>query len=175
MNRSGARLILVVLLGLPLTACAASVEGRPTDTDSSPDPPARPMPTAEPIEITGHPRLGGAVLVYERSGGFAGTVEKWTFYPDGRVISADGTRQRVSPAEVAELIAAIEELGFYNLTGTAALPGQCADCVVHLLSMGHDDNFNSVSVTSGATTPDDPGLQAVQRVAEFLSRMSSEG
>lgn len=75
---------------------------------SLPSPESRPgrsvpfMPEATATPAAGvPPKTGGAAISFHQSGGFAGIVEEWNLYSDGRIASGEGEELWVSPKEVA--------------------------------------------------------------------------
>ena len=64
------------------------------------------------------PTRAGELSHYERSGGFAGTMQTYEIYADGRTVIRDGDTEietRVSPNDVQTALTRIEELGFFDL------------------------------------------------------------
>lgn len=128
----------------------------------------------EPAMAEGHEKLGGAVILYQRSGGFAGISEQWTIYPDGRIVSGDGQERKVSAEEVSALLIEIGALGFFDLRDSGGLPNTCADCFSHQITASSDGGLNQITVAGAGYDPQDPRWQVVQKISDFISGLSSE-
>ena len=102
---------IVILLLVFLVACKPAPAWTALDTRTPS--PARLPPTRV---FSGSDKLGGAVIIYQRSGGLTGISEQWTVYPDGRITSAQGPEYRVSPEHVSSLLKEIESSGFFEMS-----------------------------------------------------------
>lgn len=162
-------LTLIAALAVLVTACREGPMSSAAVAPSETAPLVMPTATKLGTGIAGSTRLGGAVVIYEQSGGFLGIHQQWTIYPDGRIQSSDGGRQSVSRLAVADLLRAIEEAGFFDLAPSGLLPGDCADCIVHMLSAAYEGELNSVTVVAGLVSDEDPYMAPIRIVNEFLT------
>ncbi len=89
------------------------------------------------------------VIVYSRTGGFAGISELWRFFGDGRVIDAQGVEYVVSDADLADLLDEMDTLGFFTWEfGTRRL-GSCADCFTYSIDANYDGQSNQLIFVDG--------------------------
>lgn len=144
---------------------------------------ARPEPVSEPtatVQVPAKPtdsgagKSGGAAIIYGRSGGIAGISEMWMIFPDGRVVSADGKVFAVPAVEVSALLAEIEDLGFFEISNPSGLPGTCADCFVHQITVNNGERLNSITVQGRISDPEDPRLKILEIISELLSSLPEE-
>jgi len=112
--------------------------------------------SGEPIETVvqeGKNEVGGAVLIYERSGGLKGEMTKITFYADGRVESQDGTVTTVEASQVLGLLRDIEALGFFDLEDSYGKFSPCNDCFTHTVTVITSDRSKTVTAKDGNEAP----------------------
>jgi hypothetical protein len=86
-----------------------------------------PAPTASPEEQTASPEI---VIVYHRSGGFAGTDDTWTIAADGTVThegQSAAKPQQLTSAQMDELTAAIRAANFMSLEDSYVSEYTCCD------------------------------------------------
>jgi hypothetical protein len=159
----------------PSTAGQISPRPTPTPVTASPgstaESPATSQPAAEqpapdrPAKITGE-----AMIIYRRSGGFAGVDEQWTIYPDGRITANDGGEWQVTVAQVEQLLRDIEALGFFDLDSRYMPFDTCCDRFTYEITVRSGDRVHTVTTIDAApNTP--PELQQV--IAE-ISRLLAE-
>ncbi|MCR4407571.1 MAG: hypothetical protein NUW24_11730 [Anaerolineae bacterium] len=133
------------------------------------------LPTPEPLpslEDTGKGQtaIEGAVIIYRRSGGFAGVHEQWTIYPDGRIMAADGCEWRVSPEQVEQLLAEIESLGFFEMSSRYVPLNTCCDRFTYEITVRHGDTVNTVTTIDAA--PDAPS--ELWHIIDEISHLASK-
>lgn len=88
------------------------------------------------------------MIVYDRSGGFAGKSEGWTIYADGRVVSSNGKSGQVSPEEVAGLLRQVDAAGFFSWRDSYLPKNTCCDRFTDKLTV------RTVGQTKTVTTVD---------------------
>ena len=155
------RIAVVILIMIQLLSCV------PTESDQGPPP----SPTIERTDTPTDPReekMGGAVIIYQRSGGFAGISEAWTFYADGRIISIDETEYNLEAEQVSRLLTEIEALGFFEMSGSGKLFSDCRDCFSHQLTAKGGGKFNSISAVDGAPGTQDQFWKILEKINEIL-------
>jgi simple sugar transport system permease protein len=96
----------------------------------------------------------GAILAYERNGGPTCLDHLYAIYPDGRVVGDDGANQiekQLTPADVATLLAAINDRGWFtdNMYDTWHTP--CGQCFGYYLTVVHDGQAKTVKAVDGGT------------------------
>lgn len=157
---------------LLLTACgpAVSSETAPTPPTAAPTTnPAQATPDSPPAGTTplppaltgskdadkGEAVMGDAVIVYQRSGGFAGVQEQWAIYPDGQIVASDGRQWQVPSEQVEQLLAEIETLGFFEMDGSYMPLDTCCDRFTYVIMVRHHDDTVK-TVTTIDASPDTP-------------------
>ena len=162
---------IICMLGLlSLAACAPM--SRPqvaTPTPRAPEEVASPVTSETPTvaEELRKELAARAVVVYQRSGGFAGISEQWAILPDGRVINQDGRQWRIPKEQVAELVSAIEEMGFFKMRDSYGALDVCCDRFVHRITVrsgGRVKTVTTVDAASGAPTALWHILERIQRL-----------
>jgi hypothetical protein len=132
-------------------------------------------PTIEAVGTPVNPaemKIGGAVIIYARSGGFAGISEAWTFYPDGRVISVDGSEYNVEVVQITELVTEITTMGFFEMRDSGKLFSDCRDCISHQLTISNGELIHSVSAVDGASSTPDQFWKIVEKINGILNALT---
>lgn len=168
-------LLLVLLMTVLFTACTpALVPAKPSPRSNFS--PVSPLPATvppAPDEESGEDtagKTGGAVIVYERSGGLAGVSDRWAVYPDGRVVSSEGQERWVTEQEVTELLDEIEALGFFEMQGSYGPLDACCDRFTYRITVVRGDEAKTVRAVEAE--PDIP--QEFWRVAELIRHLGQE-
>jgi hypothetical protein len=126
------------------------------------------------LEVTDTPidsnklKMDGVVIEYHRSGGFAGIMESWTFYADGRVTSDDGTVYNLTAEKVSILVNEIEALGFFEMSDSSGLFSDCRDCFTYELTVKSGTRIKSVRAVDGATDTVEGFWEIVERINALL-------
>jgi len=120
--------IILVLFALVLAACGSLGAKAKDEADKEP------------------------VIVFQRSGGFAGVTEEWSIYADGKIAKKDGKELTVASAQVTALLAAIDTAGFYEMKAGpgAGGPTSCKDCFTYQLTVTSNKKSNTITVQEGA-------------------------
>ncbi|HTP07432.1 MAG TPA: hypothetical protein VMP08_04230 [Anaerolineae bacterium] len=116
---------------------------------TSPELSATPTATASDRAAT----FPNTIIVVQREGGIAGTSDKWTIYPTGRIVSGDGTEWQVPAEQVAPLFKLVEAPGFANLNTQYPTAIPCADCYVYTLTVYGQGEPQTVTLGEGADLP----------------------
>ena len=164
--------LIIVFLGcaVMLASCTAPgnfpIAASPTSTippaAGNPDLTSPPGGNQDP---TGNPPASIAIT-YQRSGGIAGVSETWTFYTDGRLVSAEGKEWQIDPQKIARLVADIEKLGFFELSQRYMPSNTCCDRFTYVLTVQAEDVRHSVTFLEA--NPDVP-----QALMDILAAVSS--
>jgi len=165
----------------PLPPEATPTTDTSRSASGSPPPEATPLPPkvepSTPLESEdkgkGRETIGDAVIVYQRSGGFAGVHEQWTVYPDGRITASDGREWQVAPERVEQLLADIEALGFFEMSGRYMPLNTCCDRFTYEITVRSGDRVHTATTIDAASnTPAE-----LWRVIDEISRLvtDSEG
>jgi hypothetical protein len=143
----------------------------PLPPEVTPLPPTAEPPTLEPEDTDkGRAVMGDAVIIYQRSGGFAGVHERWTVYPDGRIVTADGREWQVTPEQVEQLLTEIEAMSFFEMEGRYMPLNTCCDRFTYEVTVRSGDKVNTVTTIDAA--PDAP--PELWGIIEEITRLVSE-
>jgi hypothetical protein len=142
------------LTSLLLAACAtlpAQEQGGqpPTEAPRSTDTQV-PAPAAKtPADDSKTSLPENVVIEFRISGGIAGVNEDWLIYSDGHITQGDKEWQ-VSPEAVEQLLAKIETLGFFEMTGNYMELNTCCDRFTYEVTVRNGDKVNSVTTIDAA-------------------------
>ena len=137
----------------------------PTETPLPSPVPDSTSTTSPPIEVQEE-----IVIVYKRSGGFAGLDEQYTVYLDGRITTNDGREWRVEAHEVDLLLKQIEKSGFFEMVADYLPADPCCDLFFYELSVHIGDQTNSVLTVDGAPRAPDQLWELLGFVQHFLDQ-----
>jgi hypothetical protein len=158
-----------LLVAILLTACATlPAEAPPVGETPSPQPSSAPPKSELPTE---------AVIVYSRNGGIAGLDEVWTIYPDGSVSHAvhpqgEGPEKQyqVPADEAANLLAQLQALGFFELTGSYMPLDTCCDRITYGIEARSGEQTNRVVTLDGAPQTPPELWQAIDLLNAFIAQ-----
>ena len=96
----------------------------------------------------------GAIIVYERNGGGSCIDELFSIDPVGRIVGDNGATQiekQITPAEVEQLVAAIEAKGWFTdeMYSTSHVP--CGQCYTYFLTVYSKGEEKTVKAVDGGT------------------------
>jgi hypothetical protein len=140
----------------PVADPAEPKTGQPGPTPAARETPVFTSPPADPVIAGLELELDGAVLAFERTGGKMGigpAEHIWRFYEDGRVVGSDGYTFDIGPDAVAQLLAAIEAQGFFELDKLYHPADDCCDLVTYVVAMELDGRSHQVIYTETAEAP----------------------
>lgn len=158
-----------ILLILLLTACGPA-SARPALETQPPSPAELPSTRV----LSGSDKLGGAAVVYERSGGFAGISETWNIYPDGRIVSPQGHEYTVPPERVSSLLSEIESLGFFEMSDTSGRFSACRDCFTYRITVNNDGQVRAVTAVDAATDTPAEFWQILERIRDLVASFEQD-
>lgn len=188
-------LLLLLVIGLVLTACGpaqelesdvepaltAVSESEPIDT---PTPLPGPTNTKESTEIDipeTTPEMDTAageeiaktealpadvVLIFHRSGGFAGVDQEWIVYADGRIEMPDGSTKQVDSGQVTALLDTIQSAKFFDLSDSYVPLDTCCDRFTYSITVQMDGQTKTVQTIDDA--PKQP-----EALSEVLSAVNT--
>ena len=85
------------------------------------------------------------VIIFQHSGGYAGVIEKWRIYPDGRIVDVTGATTRVSDVAVERLQSDIRDTGFFDFANSYHPKNPCCDRFSYVVRVRTNDILHSVS------------------------------
>jgi hypothetical protein len=98
--------------------------------------------------------VSDAVVIYGRSGGFAGLQQEWTIYPDGRIEFPDGSQKQVDAAQAQALFDTIQTANFQSLNAAYLPEDTCCDLFTYTVTLQTGDE--KYTVTTMDEAPDVP-------------------
>jgi hypothetical protein len=155
------RTTIAILITILVSACGSSVSNPKSTPTSIPVP-------EETDEVTGYDKLGGAVIVYKKSGGFAGVAEEWTIFPDGRIVSGEGHEYLLSENKISTLLSEIENLGFFEIKDPGQLLSDCRDCFAYQITVSIDERTKVVNAVDGQADPADAIWEIINLIEILL-------
>jgi len=166
------RQAMPILLGILLGACGPSAASPGTIPQSTLSPsPASAQNTV--VTGPGRDRPGGALISYQRSGGFAGISEEWTIYADGRVVSPQGQEYHVPPEQVLRLVDEIVALAFFDIQVPDSRFSTCRDCFTYQISVSDSQRVRALTFVDGAADTPPELRQVASLIEDFLSGVQS--
>jgi hypothetical protein len=136
----------LILIALVLSACE-SLGVRAKDDNNAEVEKITPSPGKASMELQAEP-----VIIFKRSGGFAGTTDQWSIYATGKIVKLDGEEFTVDSAKVAALLEVVQTSGFFDLKAASGIGGvsNCNDCYTYQLTVNGDEKMNTLSFQDGA-------------------------
>jgi hypothetical protein len=122
----------------------------------------------------GSDKLGGAAIVYERSGALAGISERWTIYTDGRIVSDQGQEYSVPPERVSSLLSEIESLGFFEMSDTSGRFSPCRDCFTYRITVSNHGRVRAVMAVDAATDTPAEFWQILERITDLVASLEQD-
>lgn len=158
----------------PTVAASATPANAPTESSAASAPTevgsASPLPGATDVPVQSQVAKDAAIVL-ERSGGFAGRIEAWAFYGDGRITTLDGQEvARVEPEVIEQLVARAEQADFWNMDAQYLPADPCCDRFTYALTMRHDERSHTVTTIEEAPAPD-----ALWELIQQLNMLLVEG
>jgi hypothetical protein len=138
--------VILILFALVLTACE-SLGAKAKDDNNAEVAKITPSPGKASLELEAAP-----VIVFERSGGFAGETEQWNIYATGRIANQDGKEITVDPAQVTALLEAIQTAKLTDTKAGSGIGGlsDCKDCFTYTLTLNTGNKPQTFSAQDGA-------------------------
>jgi hypothetical protein len=91
-----------------------------------------------------------AVVIYGRSGGFAGLQQEWTIHPDGRIILPDGSQKQVAAAQAQAVFDAIQSANFRSLNAAYLPEDTCCDLFSYSVTVQTGSESQTITTMDGA-------------------------
>jgi galactofuranose transport system permease protein len=114
---------------------------------------------------------GGAVIVFQKSGGSSCADQLFGIYPDGRVVGDDGTQQleaQVEPAVVSALVANLDGLGWFTDDMYTTWHRPCGECYAYSVTVTSGDETKTVGAVDGGTDAPAEYWLATSRISAIL-------
>jgi hypothetical protein len=165
--------ILSVLFALALTACQSlgvNTSGGSTDETTKITPsPGQAAMNLEPDQNM--PAADEVVVVFQRSGGFAGVNQQWTIYANGNIVTDSGETLSVNPDQVTALLIAADAAGFFDMKVSSSLgsAGNCKDCFTYTLTITNHGQTNTLSAQDGSKNLPDAFWSIIQLINTIIN------
>ena len=158
--------LLIALLGL-LMACQPQTSVQEPTATSGLEQGVQKQDTAD-LPVFGE----GTVIIYQKTGGFAGVSEQWTFLADGRIVDAEGVERQAAVEAIETLLTTIEAGGFFEMKASYIPRNTCCDRFTYRLTVRSGGKEHTVATLDAA--PDTPPalweiLDGVQEMTQALS------
>lgn len=154
---------------------------------STPDNPATPttkmLPTAPPEATEPAPNAAipeseaskdsEPIMIYERTGGFAGLTEQWEIYADGRIANNNERAWQANPADVTELQADIIALDFFALEASYIPKTACCDRFSYTLTLTYGTQSHTTTTIEQTESAPDNLWAALDLVQTFLTETTA--
>lgn len=164
--------IIIILLALLLAGCQSRANANKPESKRILDE-ATPAGTDDSLEISKlDTQTKDPVIIIQRSGGFAGVNEQWSYYLDGRIVKEyiDQTKPietfSVEAAQVITQLEALKTAGFFDMRASSSkgMLNKCKDCFTYSLTATSDGKTNAITFQE---VPGDT-KDAVQKIVEQL-------
>ena len=154
--------VVLILFALVLTACKSLGAKAEKDT-----------PAAKATDVNSALL---PVIVFQRSGGFAGVSEQWSIYESGKVVKLNGDEISIEPAQVKVLLNAIQAAGFYEMKATSGIGGlsNCKDCYTYKLTVNGDGKTNTITAQEGAKDIPEAFWNLIKQINSVLSAPTTQ-
>jgi hypothetical protein len=162
--------IILIVLAIMLTACESlgvKPEGESITNASG----ITPSPDQAVLGIGAEP-----VIVFQRSGGFAGGAEQWSIYATGKITKRNGGELSIDPAQVTALLDAIQAAGFYDLTQSSikGAISNCKDCYTYQLTINGEGKANTLTFQDGAKDVPEAFWNIIKKINEWIATPTKE-
>lgn len=119
----------------------------------------------------------GALIVYEHNGGSSCVDELYAIYPDGKIIATEGAdklEKQVTPADVNNLLAGINDLGWFTDTLYSTEHEPCGTCYTFFLTVADEGQIKTVKAVNGGTDTPPDYWKVIALIDEIIPRFERE-
>jgi hypothetical protein len=109
-----------------------------------------------------------AVVIFHRSGGFAGLDQQWMIYADGRIESPGGEQQEVDPESVQALFETIQSAGFFELDDSYVPEDTCCDRFTYTVTVQLGDRSKTLVTIDASPTQPDELTMIINAIGEII-------
>ncbi|MEZ4511015.1 MAG: hypothetical protein R3C62_03995 [Chloroflexota bacterium] len=113
--------------------------------------------------------LGDAVILYQKSGGFAGVTESWWVYENGRLRDKAGNEWQLPAEDVAAFLANSKTLGLTQMEPTYIPDGFCCDQFVYSLIVRQGDGIYQTTTADGVETAPQALFQLIEEISTLVA------
>jgi hypothetical protein len=164
------KLISLVVLAAMLASACTTAKANPAGENQVVEVTDAPQGRVAKVVATEGPDM----ISFHRSGGFAGVDEQWTFYAEGKVVTAKGAEQAFEAAKVETLLSDIETLGFFELQDSYGSKfSACKDCFSYEITISRNGQVKTITFTDGSDVPAEL-TQAIEKIDSLISSLPQE-
>ena len=169
-------LLLVLLLGTTCgPAFTAEVEMTATDVPEPNIPPdtitAVPEPdmtaTGEPEPDTPH-NTSDTIIIYGRSGGFAGLQQEWTIHANGQIVLPDGSQTEIDVAQAQVLFDTVKTANFQSLNEAYMPKDICCDLFTYTVTVQTGNETQTITTMDEAPNVPAELTAVLQTINELI-------
>ncbi|MCI0398801.1 MAG: hypothetical protein L0332_06320 [Chloroflexi bacterium] len=126
---------------------------------------------AVPIEVEGEETIlpEGAVILFQKSGGFAGVMDTWTIYADGQITKDTGESWQVAPELVNGTVAAAAAASFFDLERRYVPENTCCDLFIYTVTVRDCEQVHTVTAIENAPEAPEALWQVIRLIEQFVS------
>jgi galactofuranose transport system permease protein len=160
-------IILIAVIGLTMSRNARNASAGAATSQEIADCEHQPFRREEAATLA----LGGTALVYERNGGPTCVNELHAIYPDGRVVSDNGSKiieTEISTEEVDQLLSDIASEGWFTDDMYDTWHTLCRQCYGYYVTVAHDGQEKTVRAVDGGTDAPAAYWQVVSQIQSVL-------
>lgn len=107
------------------------------------------------------------VIVYGRSGGFAGLQQEWTIHADGQINFPDGSQKQADPEQLLTVFDAVQAANFSSLNAAYLPEDTCCDLFTYTVTVQTGSETHTITMMDNAPNVPD-GLTAVFQSIDAL-------
>ncbi len=163
-------------------ALTAAIESKPTATreETLPDPTETAVPMEQSLDAESDDtartepepaseEVADVLVVFERSGGYAGLLQQWTIYTDGRIDMPDGSQKQVGTEQIEALLAAIQSANVFALNDSYIPADSCCDQFSYTITMHLDDGVKRIDTIDNAPKQPEQVTAVLNTINNLLS------
>jgi len=157
--------IILILFALVLTACQ-SLGAKAKEEANEEITKITPTPGQAALDVEAEP-----MIVFQRSGGFAGITEQWSIYAYGKITKDTGEELSVDPAQVTALLEAIQAAGFFDMKASSGIGklSNCKDCYTYQLTVNSAEKANTITVQQGAKDIPETFWNVIKQINDLIA------
>jgi simple sugar transport system permease protein len=119
----------------------------------------------------------GAIIAYERNGGPNCIDELYAIFPDGRIVGDDGANKiekQVTSAEVEQLLAGINDYGWFTDEMYNTWHTPCGQCYGYYLTVSYNGQEKTVKGVDGGTDAPADYWQVISLVKGIVPKFTAQ-
>jgi hypothetical protein len=114
-----------------------------------------------------------AVVVFQKTGGFAGVNEQTVVYSDGFIENDKGESFQSSPDVIRTLVSTAEDIGFFDLEGNYVPEDHCCDYFNYSLTIRDCEQANTVVTADEVPGAPSELMQIINTIQALIANTSA--